>query len=124
MNQFSHYPWLDLNFRITAPFYYSYNYEGKVLSDCTGKACKKMAKMTYFAATASACLVTACRWSGTFKDSEGKVRKSDCDSGYIIVGGPHGTISGIYDNSDFTIAQSCGKALTSQIGQKIDFSQY
>jgi type II secretory pathway pseudopilin PulG len=96
---FSHYPWLDLNFRITSPFYYSYNYNSSVNG-----------KDTYFGATASACLLRFCVQSGKVKDAKGKEIPSDCDSGFVIAGGPHGTVTAVLDNSDFTIEQYCGRA--------------
>ncbi len=97
---FSHYPWVDLNFRINSPFYYSYNYDGKGTSGGD----------SWFASTASACLLTFCVQSGKRTDAGGNAIPSDCDSGYVIAGGPHGKLTSVLDNSDWTIEQLCGKA--------------
>jgi len=95
---FSRYPWIDLNFRLTSPFYYSYNYNSSVNG-----------KDTYFASTASACLLRFCVQSGK-QTKGGKEIPSDCDSGYVIAGGPHGKVTHVMDNSDWTIEKWCGRA--------------
>ena len=99
---FNAFPWKDLHFTIDSPFYYAYNYQGgnwkNEGNSTTGKS--------YFAATASACLIRKCD------------NKYECDSGYIILGGPHGGVSQIIDNSDFVLEPQCGKAIMSDIHPK------
>ena len=98
--QFSHYPWLDLNFRIVSPFYFSYNYQGEVSN-----------KKSRFAASASACLIRRC------------VTHNLCDYGYVIVGTPTGKISPLMDNSDFKI-EHCGKARLSEVKKKVKYYDF
>jgi prepilin-type N-terminal cleavage/methylation domain-containing protein len=92
-------PWKDLSFSITQPFYYSYNYQGQAKD---GK--------WRFVSTAGACLSKVC------------ITNKQCDSGYLIVGGPKGTTSGIIDNSSFKVNEKCGKAMISDT--KVDFDEY
>ena len=98
--QFTHYPWIDLNFRIVKPFYFSYNYQGEVSN-----------KKSRFDASASACLITQC------------VTHNLCDYGYIIVGTPSGKISPLIDNSDFKI-EHCGKARLSEVKKKVKYYDF
>ena len=102
---FNSYPWKDLKFRIDTPFYYAYNYQGGNWKNSgntkTGES--------YFAATASACLIRKCD------------NKYECDSGYVILGGPHGGVSQIIDNSDFQLEPQCGKAILEDIHPKTEW---
>ena len=86
LNQF---PWTDLHFQIRSPFYYSYDYDGIAGSETRNES--------YFSASASACLNVECK------------SENECDSGYVIAGGPNGTVTPILDNSGFNI-EKCGKA--------------
>jgi len=104
-HQFTHYPWVDLQFSISAPFYYSYMYVG--YSNYTGF--KKGGKGSIFTASAWACIFQFCVESGKHK-VDGKVMPTDCDSSYIIAGGPHGTVTSILDNSDHKLEELCGRA--------------
>ena len=93
-------PWIDLGFRIDSPFYYSYNYQG---GNENNSGSETQSNKSYFVATASACLTARCLW------------KKECDSGYIIVGGPRGKISSLIDNSNFDIEPDCGKAMLEHV---------
>ena len=112
--EFNSFPWKDLQFVINAPFYFSYNYQG---SDESNSGKVTIGAKSYFASTASACFNVNC------------VDKTTCDVGYVIAGGPNGTLTPILDNSDWYIESDCGKALLKHIKpglmkKKIDLSKF
>ena len=104
--EFNSYPWKDLNFELLQPFYFSYNYEGSN-KNAKGefKGSNKLGEKSYFASTASACLTVSC------------IDKKTCDVGYVIAGGPNGSLTPILDNSDWSIESDCGKALVGHVTQ-------
>ena len=94
-------PWSEIRFRLNSPFYFTYNYQSGPVN--------VPGKYHRFAATASACLSVTCR------------SKTECDAGYVLVGGPRGTISPIIENHKFgpgAVNPQCGKALISDICDK------
>jgi len=112
--EFNSFPWKDLQFVIKSPFYFSYNYQG---SDESNSGKVTIGAKSYFASTASACFNVNC------------VDKTTCDVGYVIAGGPNGTLTPILDNSDWSIESDCGKALLKHIKpglmkKKIDLSKF
>jgi prepilin-type N-terminal cleavage/methylation domain-containing protein len=126
-------PWVAIRFRLTSPFIYSYNYQGgggnaTITTNKDGS--KKFNNMNekgnavYFASTACACLKKQCAYYQTDNDGnyvkgkDGKnvdIGKTQCDSSFLIIGGPSGRLTGIIDNSDFSIEKDCCKALLSDI---------
>jgi len=102
--EFNSYPWKDLHFELLQPFYFSYNYQGSNRnSGGTFNGTNVIGAKSYFASTASACLTVSC------------IDKKTCDVGYVIAGGPNGSLTPILDNSDWSIESDCGKALIEHV---------